>query len=63
MPVNYFVNVRMVTKQNLLEFIKAHPDMPMREILGLFSMKYGNATSTLETYVRELKDANLIVDA
>lgn len=62
MPVNYFVNVRQQTKVQLLEFIQTNPDKPMKQILGLFSLKTGLKTSTLEVYLRELKDANLIIE-
>ena len=49
MPVSYFVTVRQQMKVQLLEFINANQDKPMK-------------TSTLEQYLKELKEANLVVD-
>ena len=61
MPKNYFVDVRMVTKKQLLKFIKDNiKDHSITKILGLFSLKTGLRVSTLETYVKELRDAELI---
>lgn len=60
MPLNYFVNVRQQTKNQLLEFIRANPDKPLKEVLGLFSLKTGLSVSKLEVYVRELQDANCL---
>ena len=62
MPVSYFVSVRQQMKVQLLEFINANNDKPMKQILALFSLKVGLKTSTLEQYLKELKDANLVVD-
>lgn len=61
MPVNYFVEVRRLQKQTLLDFINAHNDLSIKKIVALFSMKTGLRISTIETYVQELKDADLII--
>lgn len=60
MPKNYFVNVRQQTKLQLLDFINQNPDKPLKTVLGLFSLKTGYKISTLQTYVQELQDAELI---
>jgi len=62
MPVNYFVHVRQKTKLQLMDFITGNQDKPMKQILALFSLKTGLKTSTLATYLRELKDANMIME-
>lgn len=60
MPINYFVNSRMVTKQQLIDFIQQNKDKDIKQILGLFSLRTGYKISTLEVYVKELKDAKII---
>lgn len=62
MPVNYFVNVRQQLKVQFLEYLKANPDVPIKQALALFSLKSGLKVTTLQIYYQELKDANLIVD-
>ena len=57
---NYFVAVRKVEKQRLLDFINEHKEMPLKKVLALFSLQTGMRTTTLETYVKELKDAELV---
>jgi len=60
MPTNYFVNVRMVTKKQLLKFITENKDQPLNKTLGIFSLRTGLKVSTLQVYVDELRDAELI---
>ena len=60
MPENYFVSIRKIEKQRLLNFIKQNPNMPIKKVLALFSLQTGMKTSTLQTYIRELQDAELI---
>jgi len=62
MPEGYWVKVRKIQKQQLLDFVKANHDKPMKQILALFSLKTGLKVSTLQVYINELKDANLIID-
>lgn len=57
---NYFVSIRKYEKQRLLDFIKKHKEMKIKKILALFSLQTGLKVTTLETYLRELKDAELI---
>lgn len=57
---NYFVAVRKIEKQRLLDFIKNHKEMTIKKILALFSLQTGLKITTLETYVRELQDAEMI---
>jgi len=50
----------MVTKQQLIDFIQQNKDKDIKQILGLFSLRTGYKISTLEVYVKELKDAKII---
>lgn len=60
MSENFFVAVRKIEKQKLLKFIKENPNVPIRKVLALFSLQTGLKTSTLQTYINELRDAELI---
>jgi predicted transcriptional regulator len=60
MPENYFVSVRKIEKQKLLNFIKQNPNVSIKKLLALFSLQTGLKTSTLQTYINELRDAELI---
>lgn len=62
MPTNYFVNVRQQMKLQFLDFVNANQDKPMKQVMALFSLKTGLKVSTIDTYLRELRDANLIID-
>lgn len=62
MTNNFFVNERKQNKIEFLEFINANLDKPMKVIIGLFSLRTGLRSSTIEIYLKELKDANLIID-
>lgn len=60
MPENFFVNVRRVEKQRLLDFLNQHKDYPIKKTLALFSLQTGLRVTTLQVYIRELQDAGLI---
>lgn len=60
MPDNYFVNVRRIQKQKLLEFIQQHKEYSLKRTLALFSLNTGLRVTTLQVYIEELKDAGLI---
>jgi hypothetical protein len=65
MPENYFVALRRVQKQNLLNFMQAellnNSKASIKELLARFSLKTGYKTATLEQWVQELKDAGAII--
>lgn len=60
MPTNFFVEERKKIKQQLLEFIKQKPETPIRKVIGIFSLRTGLKASTLEVYIEELKQAEVI---
>lgn len=60
MPNNYFTEKRKLDKQALLSFLKSHPELTLKKALGIFSSNTGLAVKTLNIYVRELADAELI---
>ncbi len=58
--VGHYNEVRRINKQRLLKFIQEHPDQLLSKTLGLFSLETGITVSTLETYVKELKMAEVL---
>lgn len=63
MPGNsagHFNDIRKFNKKNLLAFILEHKEMPLKKILGLYSLNTGIRVKTLEEYVKELRDAEVL---
>lgn len=58
--VGHYNEIRRINKLKLLEFIKQHPDQQLSKTLGLFSLQTGITVSTLETYVNELRMAEVL---
>lgn len=56
----YFNDVRKYNKQQLLNFLKAQPEMDIDKALALFSLQTGLSLGKLRTYYDELKLAELI---
>jgi len=57
---SYFVIQRRVWKRQLLDLIEQNPEMPLRKIKGIFSLKTGLTFRRIDMYLAELEASGLI---
>lgn len=60
MNENYFVSMRKLNKEKLLNFIKEHKDIPREKLIAIYSNNTGFKMSTIEVYLRELEAAGQV---
>jgi len=57
---SHFLDGRKQRKELLLSMIEKNPNLELKTIRGLFSQQTGNKLKTIDEYLEELQDANLI---
>jgi len=58
--VSPFLDQRKKRKQDLYDIIKKNPDLGLKKLKAVFSMRTGNTYKKIDEYLEELEDAGLI---
>ena len=57
---NFFLRERQIRKARLLDLIEKHPELGLKKIKGLFSLRTGLSFKKIQEYLSEFLDAELI---